>query len=74
MKNTLLFSDLAVERPTGSKNDEKVAELLCREAEGQGLKVIKLSFETKLWNKKYSFAENGSRNVELYPGEFLKYL
>ena len=70
MKNTLLFSDLAVERPTGSKNDEKVAELLCREAEGQGLKVIKLSFETKLWNKKYSFAENGSRKVELYPGPF----
>lgn len=62
--------ELAIERPVGSKNNENIMELLCKEAKTQGLDLIRLPIETKCWYHKYSFAEYKGKKVELHPSPF----
>ena len=64
------FSEICIERPLGSKGNDKVISLLYKAFSELDYKLYELPFDCMFWQPGKSFIEQGGNKVELFPSPF----
>ena len=68
------FSEICVERPLGSKGNDKVINLLHNTFSKLDYEIYELPFDCTCWQSGKSFIEQGGNKIELFPSPFSRTL
>jgi aminopeptidase YwaD len=70
----LRFSEICIERPLGTKGNNKVIRLLCQTFKELGYKTNDLPFDCTVWQSSNSFIKQNGNMVEIFSSPFSREL
>ena len=70
----LNFSELCIERPVGTKGNNKVINLLNTAFSSMDYTIIELPFDCTIWQSSNSFVEQNNKKIEIFPSPFSRKL
>jgi hypothetical protein len=70
----LTLSEICIERPLGTNENNNVLNLLYRAFTALKFQVIELPFECTVWQSNNSFLEQNNNKIKLFPSPFSKEL
>ena len=70
----LNFNEICIDRPVGTKGNNDVMNLLHKAFSSLEYKIIELPCDCSVWRQDYSFVEQNSNKIEIFPSPFSREL